>query len=189
MFFRPFGYFFPDLAAAETRTLILVGGAKTGSDPEEIPDGEYGLLEHFCAEPACDCRRVMLYVCTPHDRKPLAVIAYGWEDAAFYRRWLGNDDPTIVRMLRGPVLNPGSPAAPFAHELLELVQTLVLRDRAYVERLARHYRMFKSALAADAAAPSGGRPGAAKAQRDKERRAKRFAKQKARQKAIARKRR
>ncbi|MGB5060998.1 MAG: hypothetical protein WBO48_20015 [Candidatus Promineifilaceae bacterium] len=30
-----------------------------------LPDGEYGLLEAYCNEPGCDCRRVMFTLLTP----------------------------------------------------------------------------------------------------------------------------
>ncbi len=51
----PFVRFFPDQAAAETRVFITI------KDPV-LPADEYGLLESYCADPQCNCRRVMLNV-------------------------------------------------------------------------------------------------------------------------------
>ena len=48
-----FGTQFPDIAAAETRTITVV-------DSDRLPAGCYGLLEFFCDEIDCDCRRVIL---------------------------------------------------------------------------------------------------------------------------------
>lgn len=69
----PFVDRFPDLAARETRVVILpqpAGG---------LPADRYGLLELYCADLACDCRRVLLQVRTERQpRKVLATINYGW---------------------------------------------------------------------------------------------------------------
>lgn len=42
---------FPDLAVKETRVATLTG-------QPGLPDGEYGFLELYCDDPACDCWRV-----------------------------------------------------------------------------------------------------------------------------------
>ena len=54
----PFVRFFPQQAARETRTLT------TRRFPG-LPDDEDGLLESYCADPRCNCRRVMERVCLP----------------------------------------------------------------------------------------------------------------------------
>jgi hypothetical protein len=43
-------------------------------------------------------------------------------------------------------LNPLSYQSELAPALLELVQTLVLKDPLYIARLKRHYQMFKVAI-------------------------------------------
>ncbi|MBE0536526.1 MAG: hypothetical protein IH624_12745, partial [Phycisphaerae bacterium] len=108
-----------------------------------LPAGEYALCEMFCDERGCDCRRVFLCVVCQGRPGMEAVIAYGWEDAAFYAEWLHDGDPEMVAELQGPVLNMGSPAAPWAPILLELVKRFALGDAAYVERIKRHYLMFR----------------------------------------------
>jgi hypothetical protein len=78
----------------------------------------------------------------------VAVIAYGWEDRDFYVKWFGEDNPTIIDELKGPTLNKGSPQSELAPALLEHVKT-VLADEEYVERIQRHYRLFKDSITAD----------------------------------------
>jgi hypothetical protein len=51
----PFVRFFPQQGTAETRVL-------TSRGHPVLPDDEYALLESFCTDPGCDCRRVMLNV-------------------------------------------------------------------------------------------------------------------------------
>jgi hypothetical protein len=63
----------------------------------------------YCNERGCDCRRVYFMVFSSAQRQPQAVIAWGWEDLAFYTRWLGMNDPEMAREMQGPVLNLGSP--------------------------------------------------------------------------------
>lgn len=138
MFYAPFYERFPDLARTETRSVTIRGNPL-------LPDGEYGLIEAYCNEPGCDCRRVMFNIYTPDSTEPLAVVAYGWASAAFYARWFGKDDAAIIRQMQGPILNPGSPQSELAPALLRLVQE-VLRDKAYVARLKRHYELYKQAV-------------------------------------------
>jgi hypothetical protein len=64
----------PELAARETRVMhTLVPQGK-------LPVGSYGLLEFYCPDPNCDCRRVMLNVA--EEKRPdrfLASISYGFD--------------------------------------------------------------------------------------------------------------
>jgi hypothetical protein len=71
------------------------------------------------------------------------VVAYGWEDRDFYVKWMGDDDPNVIDDLQGPVLNLASPQSKQAPAILELIETIVLRDRAYIERVKRHYALFR----------------------------------------------
>ena len=123
---------FRRVAAEETRVLHVV-------DHETIPPGEYGFLEFFCPDPACDCRRVTLRVTTP-DGRPWAFISYGWEKRAFYRRWAHSKDADDMAGLSLDTLNDQSNLAEY---FLGFFRHMVRTDRKYVERLKRHYRMFK----------------------------------------------
>ena len=132
---------FPEIAERETRTIIVLEDSPLG-----LPPGEYSLVEMYCDEPGCDCRRAFFYVMSSHRRDLEAVIAYGWESAEFYARWLHDDDPEMIKELQGPILNRLSPQSELAPAILEAVGNLVLRDQLYVERLKRHYRMFRDKI-------------------------------------------
>jgi hypothetical protein len=85
----------------------------------------------------------MFYVLCSARQDVQAVIAWGWEDRAFYARWLKMDDPRMVDELQGPVLNLGSPTTENSDAILELAKRYLLTDAAYVERVKRHYTMFR----------------------------------------------
>lgn len=146
--FTPFNELFPELGRQETRSITVPPGADLG-----VPPAHYEFVEMYCDEPACDCRRVMLMVLSSASRRIEAVIAWGWESLDFYEKWLHFDDPATVRDLQGPVLNFGSPRTENSEALLALAQRLLLSDPAYVERIQRHYALFRERIGA-----GGGRP-------------------------------
>ena len=135
----PFFSRFPELAANETRTLKLL-------EPHAgLPAGEYGFLELYCNEPTCDCRRVLFQVCrADRPNQVLATINYGWESEDFYAQWL-HGDREGAREMAGASLDPLNPQSKASPVLLELLRHIILQDRAYIDRLRRHYRMFKRA--------------------------------------------
>ncbi len=138
----PYSFFhqrFPQIAVRETRSLMVV----PDSDVVLLPAGEYGFFEMYCDEPGCDCRRVLLYVEAPHLGGVQAVVAWGWEDLAFYRKWFKHGDAEAIRHLKGPVLNLGSPETELAPAILELTRDVLLKDADYVDRIKRHYQMFR----------------------------------------------
>ncbi|MEJ2263034.1 MAG: hypothetical protein P8X95_06285 [Anaerolineales bacterium] len=138
MFFESFHERFPEIAVKETRTITVANHPK-------LPDDEFGLLEAFCSDRNCDCRRVMFTVISRRRGENVAIVAYGWESEDFYANWLGDDNPDMVKDLQGPILNPGSPQSEIAPALLAVVGQ-VLKDEKYVDRLKRHYRLFKSTV-------------------------------------------
>ena len=128
---------FPELARRETRTMILP------SPQGGLPADSYGFLELYCNDPKCDCRRVLLQVRTEDEPdKILATINYGWESLDFYRKWLYGDREA-AREIKEASLDPLNPQSPFAPSLLRLFRTVALADKAYVQRLERHYQVFK----------------------------------------------
>ena len=46
--------------------------------------------------------------------------------------------------MKGPILELGGQQSEYAKELLKLFKEVILEDSTYVERLKRHYEMFKS---------------------------------------------
>ncbi len=146
--YEPFYERFRNLAFLETRSITV-------QNNPELPDDDYGFLEAYCNDENCDCRRVMFNVVSHKRNSLVAVIAYGWESKAFYTKWFHYDDPEIIRELQGPILNPGSEQSEFALALLRLVQNTLLKDPAFIERLKRHYRMFKEGIDPEHFPPSG----------------------------------
>jgi len=140
--YAPFHTRFPDIAERETRTLTVF-------DLPGLPPGEYGFVEAYCDEPGCDCRRVFFNVVDWRTGQIKAVIAYGWESKEFYAKWFGDNAPAILRELQGPVLNSASPQSPLAPALLKHT-AYILQDQHYVERLKRHYKMYKTAIDSEA---------------------------------------
>ena len=128
---------FPEIAERETRTVTLL------RESSGLAPGDYSLLEMFCDEAGCDCRRVMFCVFSSHTKDVEAVVAYGWESRDFYAKWMHDDDPDVIDELKGPILNLASPQSNLAPAILELIETVVLRDRAYIERVKRHYALFR----------------------------------------------
>ena len=80
-----------------------------------ILPGAYGLIEFYCPDPACDCRRVILNVAEEqHPERFLASISYGFD----------RDDPEA-----GPFLDPLNEQSPYAFALFDRVRVGVIRSR------------------------------------------------------------
>jgi hypothetical protein len=126
MGFIPFYKVEPELAEQETRTITMV---RTG---EDLPPGTYGLIESYCPDPACDCRRVMLNVAREEhlERGYVATISYGFDRDG---------------EMAGPFLDPLNPQSEYSEALLRVVTTAALSDPQYVQRLERHYELVKRA--------------------------------------------
>ena len=142
MTYQLFHDLFPELAERETRSITVFDeDSVTG-----LPPGRYTFYEMFCNEPGCDCRRVFLYVVASFRQGPEAVIAWGWETPAYYADWLGDDDPEGIADMIGPCQNDLSPRTELADHLIDLFRNWLLRDEAYVERVKRHYDLFRTSI-------------------------------------------
>lgn len=130
---------FPEIAKKETKVITAI------ADPE-LPEGNYALIESYCDEIDCDCRRVFLNIFSESRNEIVAVIAYGWEKSKFYADWFGGNDPRIIEELKGPSLNLASPQSDLAPILLDRVNKYILKDKSYIERIKRHYHMFKDLI-------------------------------------------
>ena len=141
MFFSSFSELCPKIAEEETRTFTIFADG-------ELPSGTYILDEAYCNKPDCDCRRVMFNVYREETLELEAVVAYGWESSQFYHRWLnGEADEREIQMMKGPILNQMSEQSPLARGILKFIDQVILADKDYVERLKRHYKIFKQNLA------------------------------------------
>jgi uncharacterized protein YchJ len=153
MLMIPFYNRFPELAARETRCIVIGPG-------KGLPDGEYGFIEHYCEEPDCDCRRVLLQVTSPQPpHSVLATINFGWESLEFYTGRMHGDEQA-AREITEASLDPLHPQSQHADHLLTIFQQEIITDPEYVRRLARHYELFKQ----DQLPPGASSPGLFKSQ-------------------------
>lgn len=137
--YTAFHEYFLKIAERETRTLTVFK-----NNDWDLPAASYSLIEMFCDEPGCDCRRVMFYVISSKKKNVVAVIAYGWESEKFYRKWFGHKiNSQALQEIKGPALNALSPQSKIAPQILQMVKDIVLQDDDYIERVKRHYKMFR----------------------------------------------
>jgi len=136
----PFVNLFPELGVRETRTAHLF------DEDASLPAGEYAFFELYCEEVDCDCRRVLIQV-RPGKNSDLVManIAFGWESAQFYTAKLGGNAKE-GRAAAGASLDPMLEQSQHADWFLQLFRAQFLTDLNYVDRLLRHYRMFKEAV-------------------------------------------
>ncbi|MHB8547490.1 MAG: hypothetical protein ACYDAJ_12075 [Nitrosotalea sp.] len=133
----PFWEKFPEIAANETRGVIITN-EKTG-----LPLGHYYFLESFCNDKKCDCRRVFINV--EHDRRILTTIGYGWESIEFYKKWFGtkgSEKAEIIRCIKGPVTE-FCRGTQYEKKLLDFFRDFLINDPVFMERLKKHYKLFK----------------------------------------------
>ena len=119
------------------RTLTLRGHP-------DLPDGAYGLVDTYCTDPGCDCRKSMILVHL--DRRHVSTINYGWETGAFYQAWYGAplDAQTLAEM-QGPCIDISSPnLVPPGPMLAFFIELL---DERYREHLRTQYSRFRAAVA------------------------------------------
>jgi hypothetical protein len=133
----------PDLARRETRTITFQAAEN------EIPPGEYSFAEAFCMGRSCDCRRVMFMVYRTdleNRERPehVTTIGFGWEPLHFYVTWM-HGDREGAEFMRGPIIEPNSPMCGYDQKLLEIFKQTCLSSPAYVDRVRRHYDLFKRA--------------------------------------------
>ena len=132
---EPFFNRSPHIAVSETRTMHVYGNS-------QLPDGKYGFIELYCSDPKCDCRRVLIQVMTPTSgQKVWATINYGWESLSYYKKWSRGIDKDC----KGPFLDPINPQSPYAETLLHFFKD-ILKDKAYADRFAKHYSLFRKTL-------------------------------------------
>jgi hypothetical protein len=115
--FEPLHARLPELAEAETRIVTVL---ENHGGPNRLPPADYAFLELFCNEPGCDCRRVFFTVVSSRTQASEAIIAYGWENADFHRKWYKHGTEEDIAMLQGPELNVGSPQGRYSEAILQL---------------------------------------------------------------------
>lgn len=150
MSYVPLYELLPDVAMKETRAIIIFERNKYG-----IPPAEYELVEMYCDDEDCDCQRVFLTVVSSITRKPVAVITFGWESRQFYTKWFnyGKDvdfyamnfyDREAVNYMYGIHLSNSNHQSSIADAVLKMVTEEALSDKAYINRMKRHYKLFRA---------------------------------------------
>jgi hypothetical protein len=125
-----FGEFYPEIADRETRVVTITDQAITG-----LPLGAYALIDLYCTDLDCDCRNVYIHVVHKGFSGPIATITYGWEKLSYYKEWMGGEeDDYILRQFKGPSL---------AIQWLRIFEGILQTDKAYANRLERHYHLVK----------------------------------------------
>jgi len=141
--FEPLVSRLPEVAESETRVITIT---QSGSGPNNLPAADYAFLELYCNEPGCDCRRVFFNVISSKTECTEAIIAYGWESAAFYRKWFKYGTEEDIKELQGPVLNLGSPQGRYSDAILQMFIDHLLPQGTYIERIKRHYKLFRATV-------------------------------------------
>jgi hypothetical protein len=119
---------FPDLAREDACT---VRAALDGSD-EAV---EYAAREFYCAEPRCDCRRVILHFVDPQRKRVLASINYAFDPS----KPPFEDEPQIS-------LDPLNPQSEQSDLVLYAFERMIGAEPEHRERFLRHYRLWKSVV-------------------------------------------
>jgi len=118
----------PEIAKTETRGIDIPAGA-------DVPEGRYGLIEWFCVDPSCDCKRVSIEVAQWATADTVAVIDHTFDG--------GEVDPVAGRTF----LDRRFQRLATAPQFLRNVGTMLYADPAYAQRVERHYCMVRAALA------------------------------------------
>ena len=142
----------PEMAEKETRSIKLLTG-----NPFDLPPDEYGLIELYCGDKNCDCRRVIFNVVSRNRQRAVATVSFGWESMDFYASWvsrgkiktydkLDKDDQLAVDDLYGLNLNLLSEQSELAPKILKVIEKLLEVDDEYYERILRHYKLFRAKI-------------------------------------------
>jgi hypothetical protein len=141
----------PEIALDETRTITVLPTSNIG-----LPPGNYGLVEMYCNDEDCDCRRVLFDVMFSSTMKSVAYIGFGWEHIDFYAKWYLGKKVNLHKIpravlndildLKGPALNTMSPQSSMAPVVLDFISKYLQDDTLYVDRLKRHYNMFRDKI-------------------------------------------
>ena len=128
-----FTVLYPDLGAAETRCIIVQSGGRWHRREEEAE--EFALFELYCAEPGCNCRRVLFNVVSKRLDRHVATINHAFEAP-------GEKSAVSEQTF----LDPLNRQSDLSEDLLAILTRRVLMDSEYCRRLERHYAMFKEVV-------------------------------------------
>ncbi len=119
--------------------------------------GVFHFIEHYCSNPACDCRRVRIVVVEGGDlSKPLSTMDWGFEMSDYYQQWTA--DEKSAEWLVAGFLDPDSPQSEYSGTCLDFLRHLVTTgDNSWDAGIRDRYFKFKASLGEPA---TGGPPAA-----------------------------
>lgn len=133
--FEPFCNKCPKIALIETKVIFNL-------NDNSFPKGEYIILENYCNDKSCDCRKVMLNIA--RDNKIYATIGYGWENVEYYQEWV--KDIKLGIEMKGPGLEIPGVQSEYAKNILICLKSYILKDPIFIKRLKKHYKLFKDKI-------------------------------------------
>ena len=134
--FLPLVVIVPELDGKDVKTIVLT------EDKNGLRAGSYKLIENFCADRQCDCRKVMINLVNDKN-EILATMGFGWEGIKYYEKWI--NDKKLAQEMTGAYLEKDGIQTEHSRECLRLFKK-VLKDLYYVNCFRRHYKQFKASL-------------------------------------------
>ena len=131
---------FPELVGREFRNITVLDD----NNFRYIPPGNYALLECFCVDVECDCRKVMINVVSTNPTRLWTTLNYGWESEQYYRTWWGKNHE-LYQPMSGVSFDPPT-NDPLQNEFLSLFKEIIQTDHNYARRIESHYDMFKEKI-------------------------------------------
>ncbi len=160
--FEPFETAFPETASRDLKTVLVDKSSRT-EYKALLPSAEYEFHELFCTDLECDCQRAILAVLSPdsHGGDALALIEMDLAPVPLHKRLFGAGKPRLLADPDETDCKVSPENSRHADTLLRLFSDVLAGDSAYIERLRRHRRLFREALAAaeeEVYPMPGGRP-------------------------------
>jgi len=115
-------------------------------DEPRLPDGQYDLVDTYCADPACDCRKTIIQIF--HGGKLVSIVNFGWETPEFYLRWQGAvRDRELAEEMSDVSIDFASPDLVSREGILALRHHIL--DDKWISMLEDHYRRIRASLESD----------------------------------------
>jgi len=115
---------------------FLPGLAEAEREEIKIKGKQYTLLEQYCIDTFCDCKKAVLSLVNSKEKKVAATIGIQWGNKTNKK---GKEE---IRFF----LDATGEQTSRAGELLKEVTRLFLKDRTHIDHLKRHYLLFKRAV-------------------------------------------
>lgn len=106
-----------------------------------LPDGTYTIVDLYCGDPECDCRKVIFTVL--HDNKAVGAIDFGWESLKFYTKW-NRGDKEFAREMKGWSTNPLCDYKLNPNDLIDLLREFM--DDEWLATIKDTYKEVRKTL-------------------------------------------